>query len=86
MQLDLHGNPISKLQSAQMIAHRLKNHKIKLYKPCAVDGCNLQTLNKPWNHYCWQHQIDMYAYNQVLFVNKTNQMLERVIENPCSAE
>jgi len=60
-QLDLFDNPLDKMQSAQVIAHKLKNHRIKMYKRCNAADCKNEIINKPWHHYCIDHKISYAA-------------------------
>lgn len=60
-QVDIFGNPLNKMQSAEFLAHTLKTHKIKLYKKCSTAGCNIMITNKSWHHYCIDHMMDAAA-------------------------
>lgn len=57
-QQDLFGKPLNKLESAEFLAHTLRNHKVKSYKKCSNRYCKHEIINKPYKHYCIDHIID----------------------------
>lgn len=57
-QKDLFGNTLDKLDSAEFLAHTLRNHKVKSYKKCSNRTCKNEIVNKPYRHYCMDHIMD----------------------------
>ncbi len=54
-QLDLYDEGIPEVY---VIAKKLSNHKIKIYKKCGMNYCKNQILNKPHCHYCPECMMD----------------------------
>lgn len=56
-QVDLYDEGIAE---AYVIAKKLSNHNLKLYKKCGMNQCDSDILNKPHCHYCPEHMMDNY--------------------------
>lgn len=55
-QVNLEGYLLSKEEQIQFLKHRIKNHRIKIYKTCRCG--NEWMLNKPWNILCAECYLD----------------------------
>jgi len=55
------------IAEAYVIAHKLKHHKIKMYKSCGHRDCKEEVLNKPSKHFCWLHIMDIVEIHTPLF-------------------
>lgn len=54
-----------------MIAKKLQNHKVKMYKKCGNRDCKEEILNKPNKHFCWIHLMDLTEQHTPLFPLQT---------------